>query len=1791
MADYRVRFIGDLGNLAAFNSSIRGALSSNSRSLQSANSGVVSRALGGAPIVGPSRSGFSIRNASTELDHYNNALRQSGTVVRQFVQGYKSDVGSLGGARVTPIFGETFHTDFNKAIANLQKYGSVVAQLAPVDAQINQMERAALTRAALTQNAGLRLQQVSTLGTKDTPITEEQQLAAQKAYKSLQTVLPSSTLTGLGITGASSLYATDDAANFDAAGTQQKLAPLFKSLKTQEYAIRDELRRNIKEIQNDPVVRSLSQSAYYSATNPEGYVGAGGVQALSNPAIRNDLIKKTGLGAGAPFVAGGTDDQNLQFMKNAEAQGFKVTNVYKDLERNITHIQGEIMGAGNVMQKFTYAIDNNGNAINSWGRNLSGSRGFLSQTGRDLLKFTEWMAAATLVMGGFQVAIGALSTINELNANLQRLAITLQLNATETNATFLALSDVAIKTATPLQELVKASDDIALATRRANQTTQEWKNSFIEMATAVGILTNISGLDTVKATDLLTASMKQLSLTTGELIPLLNQVTAAAGGQANSIADIITAIGSVSEAATEALVTPTQQIAAVQVISQVTGKSAADTATAFKNLFGAINSAGAIKELKLFGIEVRDAEGNLKPFLDIYKEISDKISKGIIPQGRINEVLRAISGGPRRSPDAAALLANINKVFDVTTIAANATNEALVANAEILTTNRSKMIQFKNAWDTAIFEKFNKVIQDIVGTLTGLGIAFSTVFSAIPSSVIGVAVQVIALAGAFALLSKVGGTLGLGKLFGGAAASARELSVAAGLASSSLEKVIVEEVAVSGIKISPQVAGQLLQRGYEPGYLNTVTPKEQVAYLNKTLNGPIIASSAGVPIVAKAQDTPFYQDANGRYRYSPLTDKFGPEGNVTNPTLANRPVDKATQAGLERLAKTDVPAAFEKGGTGFVSKLTGFYKNLGGGRGVGLAAGAGLVGAGLGLATSTGQSANQTGASVAQFGAFGAFLAGGPAGILVGGLLTGASILLQSWAQKEEDAKKTTDDLEKSLFTLTETWKTNNAGIAANQQTYDDIQKSLSRATVGTAEYVDLQAKLGIATVDLNASLATQNDSLQSMIPILTKLNELHPDQKWGDFLQGLGTAGFSKDELTQLSAKLSGLIFQASGQPGVFSSNTPASFDASKLSYYSYPTTSPVTYATGALTDFSQKTGQVGYSDVTAAQLSSNLSLVKTITDLAQSSGGYNNKSLNFPVSNPELVLAFRTGLNTLLAANQIQQSAVDQFEAAVTQFGVAQSVAQQVVGANAARIQGDQAVGLLSGQESTDATRRNLIAQALLADAAHLTEPIPTKESYYNGSFTSQQAAYDTQREQLYNQANAIGSDGKTYNKNPLDKQTLIDFADAQLKATGQLDLFKEPVSKGAAEIEILRNVLHLTDEQLKKLGFDGAAMGQAVSSAIIAAKEATQSWADGALKSAGDKLLQLQARAQGGEFLNTKDNPNASKEGKFLFDQANATIAGIKAVTKATLEAAQATGGDMSNAATTLGNSLDKLGISGFQGLTNNIDTTKNSIENLNTGFFNMLSVLNLSGPEVAKAIQEWAIIIQEAVILSKIMDHIVAGDQVRRTPRTPGPGNPTYDTLAKDYAAQLAADEAALKKILGTGTGTKNPFAAPTKSSTASTSLNVGTIFLSAEQQKLFSDPQALIKQAYADALKLQAQIPGEKAKDKNDVVAVFNGLNKIFQERGLSETLLRKALDDLTAQMAAMNAKADTVRRVRVGAGDFSAIANVPVNAATGVSVAGNNQINITFNLNGSTLTPANMDQLADKIGAVIARNL
>ena len=138
-------------------------------------------------------------------------------------------------------------------------------------------------------------------------------------------------------------------------------------------------------------------------------------------------------------------------------------------------------------------------------------------------------------------------------------------------------------------------------------------------------------------------------------------------------------------------------------------------------------------------------------------------------------------------------------------------------------------------------------------------------------------------------------------------------------------------------------------------------------------------------------------------------------------------------------------------------------------------------------------------------------------------------------------------------------------------------------------------------------------------------------------------------------------------------------------------------------------------------------------------------------------------------------------------------------------------------------------------------------------------------------------------------------------------------------------------------------------------------------------------------------------------------------------------------------------------------------------------------------------------------------------------------------------------------------------------------------------------QTLIQQAIKNARSLQSKVPGATKANQKEIVELLNGTKRVLETRGIGEEFLRRAMDELRDEIKRQNdllAKADTIRRIRVGGGDFAALANVPLNSKTGVSVGGvNGPISVSLDVNGTVFSPAQLQQFADMVAASLKRQI
>jgi hypothetical protein len=1992
--DYRIRFVGDLGNLQQFSSSIRGAFSEiRGAYRQSAGSSVSSM---GSPDLNTGR-------VTSQIDAYNRTLTSSGQIFHRYVIGFEADLKKLavaeaqlgtagksfattttpqfpqgiasygtsktktGKAQVSPKdlttnYDEFFTGQYRTVVGNLDKIQAAQRALLPAGKEFMALEQRRVTGVAKYEAAALN--DAETLLALD-----KQRIKAAAELKALYTrgggtapvaatattpaiaglLMPSSKDKGLKtLTNASGTRYFANDLEYIAATGRNKTSPTgdptmqlalrqlrgldvidaeWNALVNQIVAVKKALGLTGKQAKAFAKRMETAKAKLLAKWTPE--ISNLEAAFMSTPAIGRDLDQALSTSKDfrrkfaqsmqmqAPYVAPASakaspaetlriEAQREAYSKELISKGINpdsVKAVY-DYEKGITKLSGTITDNQGRVGQWNSAYDKFGKEIDKNNNSLGRHQGFLRQTGRDFQKVIEWTVATTLVFGAMGVAIGSMSKINQVNNDLARFSITAKTTGAETKQAFADIADIAYKTATPLQNLTAVMDDIALATRRANQTASQWKQAMNAMAEAVGIFTNITGVDTVRATDLLSAAYKQLGIAPNQIISVLNKVTAVAGGNAQAIEDISSALGSVSEAAKAAGLTLDEQIASVQVLSQVTNKTAADIATSFKNLFGAISSPGSVKVLDKFGISVRTATGELRPFLEIYKDIYDARKSGQISEGQLQDVLRGISGGPRRAPDAAALLANMPLIFEQLTKSTEATNEALIANARVLTTNSAKLQQIRTQFDTALIQSFTDAINKLVGALVTLGQAFSGITAN---------GELIAILAQFALIAL--GTAGLIKVFGLLGSGLRGLRnefASLGKMSRITGTFLDRFSSPYGPKVTlpyatPAIAAVSGPVGAAPFsnlpiYKPVVSPPTPIArpvvvgplpttpYIRPVIRAPYIPTprpvatppSAGTPTYRRAmyrtaEVTPFrgsvgYGALQQSGQFMPLINpaadpskglkslreqaRAEAEYRKTQASnLANWVKIRGTQeaqAAKDRLTKslvtnksllsgeiTHAKNLLSANATYIKQRLIqdASYKaeqiaanikyegkqllgtnkgriglGIAGGLAVGGAlAAAGAAGVDMGALSTVGQSAGMA-----------MMFTGAPPLMAFGAALTGVSLILSKFNEDQIKAKEAADAARLAVYDEIGVLNEQRKVLDAASKSKADALKTIVETSAITKKSTEDQEKLSTATAayldSIFAISAAQKQVDESTQKLIESTKQLGDEYK--NIAKYARLSGFSPGALGVLAPKL------ASGILGI---NEPGAKG------YNFKEVSPDTKTIiGA---------SLSAMDMYVSAHSGKSLSVGTQQDLLNTVAGYNNQQLldllngktSLGSMGAELGPDAAILMSNMLKGMQEQVKAgvinTEEFQSAVATFGKwtenlysPGARLQGNISANGAIVQARTALGMLQGEAATNAAGRQSIGADLQAymSSGSIEKYIQQQWQSFAQMPHGENAVYNGPT--VESETNKIskllfGEGGKggfltntdQYgNTGPNSLKVTEENAKAVFDEVMKLDpAFKDLAGNTDMYNAAVWKYFHMNGIEIASLEEAAKKMGDIWADEKAAMDEAT----NGAKSSLYSDLMSLQARKQGGEFTSSNAKEQSQLTASFSAQESQiksliSTYDSLNAIFKDNAGNLESIRGALSQVnglqgiqyaeltalVPALMNYAQTMGLSATQ-IIKYRDYITELIKSLNT-LDGIKVTFGISALGTREALAALKVLQIAATIESMMATNPISKAIARAKLLTIN----TYVGAAESAAARAQSASTGIASTLGSGKGSSFgniPSSSGGSGGGGGGSYNKPGLLDIPDEFK--QDANRTVSQLIALSIKnaraLQHKIPGEDKANKNAIVAILDGTKKLKQTKGVGEEYLRRAMEELTAQIKKQNdllAKADTIRRIRVGAGDFAAMANVPVNKTTGISMGGaNGPINVTLNLNGTVLTPAQFSQFADMIAASLKKQL
>lgn len=1473
------------------------------------------------------------------------------------------------------------------------------------------------------------------------------------------------------------------------------------------------------QLRNDPVIQQEEgRLRYLKGLLPQYEAYEKRIQTLGDRAVTRARLAAPPLPASLETVrkespnlfnrlaAGGLgkDEKGVFSSTQIYKQGGDNLQLTRDLERNVTQLRGQYRGLNGELINVNAAYAEGGRVIGRYGGILSGTQNFLRQTVNNFQKVVQWGLATTAVFAGIGLATTAISTVTALDKSLNQLSITAELSSKQTAAVFDDLSKIAYNTATPLQELVKAADDIALATKKANQSTSEWQANIKSLATSVGILTNITGLDTVKATDLLTSTMKQLNLQSSDLVGILNKVTAVAGGQANSITDIVSGLGAMAEAASTAGLSMDETIGVVQVLGQVTSKSASEIATSFKNLVGSVDSVGGKKALGKFDISTRDTEGNLRNILDIYEEIQAKIRTGVIPEADIKDLIRGIAGGPRRAPDASALLANVGAIRQAEEKSKKATNEALLANVKYLDTIDAKITQIGVKFQTTIQKALGPGIKAFVTDIANVLSTLLDFLSGLDAGFIKTILQV----GAFVLGLKA--LLSIGSLLAGLFKS-----VYTGL-------TLVNQAALSGtaalLGTSTAATASAAKTGAAMNVTNAAIEKQILFY--KQLQAAALAASETQVAAGNAARIATLQatltPAGGGIAAGPLSRRQRLQGALGG-----------YKGALPALGFGALAAGVSAGtGSNLVSSI-----------------GGGLQAAGITLLLGAPiPHAKALGAALAVIGTGLQFISGESkkAAVDTKGLKTEILSAINQYKNAQDTIANLTKDQEK----LAETYKTLSGDADKSNESIGILDGTIT-------QYASNVKELALAHKALEESL--QN------IPDLTA--------KYGHQI-ALAQKGVL--DATKL-AELQEIIYKE-----IFSKSNPELFIRDSKNLIKPSTIS----------------GQIESS---GSSIASNISLIKgqpgATLDLANLKSAQEVFRL-FSADGTKLTATFAHTADNLDAIHKvlIEASAAEgetgekakvrlaTYEAILATLS-ATSQSDTIVKQQESLIAVKQLLGQISAEEGATALA-NLHAYQALID---LADKLPSRTNGPDNAGTigpTNEGAQELAIKTFFNgndvkPTKATVEEGRkivefygNYKElvNNVNDLTAVQVATLAEAYGVQVQLTAEQQKQKDLSEEIHNIQQSIVDQ--KKGGLDTLAQSKGDAQRQFLSGDITKKQRDALFAAAeGTKALK-------DEMFGLFDTLAGNADVLAQFEKQLSTIPGLENLVEK----------NAGEAASLLGAFFDSANLSGAgaEFMTKKLLGLILALQNIpKTVVSNVIIAVKTLTGTAAQAYSNF----REAETHDLNPDGSIKNS-----------ANPTTTTTDTSYIQNeinkllkqiqsIGSGGSTLKSSLGGGGGAS--------SGSVGAGLDVSQIDLPSE---LYGQNQtSLIKEAVKRARALQKTIPGASKEASNDVVSILKGTQNLLTVRGVKDDLLRRALEELAAvekKRLEFETKADTIRRIRVGGGDFSAIANVPVNSTTGISLGGSQgPINVTLNLNGTILTAAQLAQFGDLVASSLKRQI
>jgi TP901 family phage tail tape measure protein len=379
--------------------------------------------------------------------------------------------------------------------------------------------------------------------------------------------------------------------------------------------------------------------------------------------------------------------------------------------QNATQLQQQIQNAVNSVQLNLGGGAGGSRALNSLSQPLGRLTGQADE-------FTKSLDAANARVLAFGASVGVLNVLSNAFKALVASTINVEKTLADINVVFnkstseikgfgKELFTIAKDTGQSFNEVSKAALEFSRQGKTTEETLARTKDALI--------LTRLTGLDTARAVEGLTATINSFSkeaLTSSEII---NKLAAVDQKFAVSSADLTEALSRSASVAQNAGVGFEELIGIVAALQERTARGGAVIGNSLKTIFTRVRDSDTLRELNSLGVAVEDINtGKLLSASDILKNLAKNAQA--FGEVQKSDLFKDVGGGFQIN-QLIALLDDYSsaqsKAGEAQKVATGATNQAYVANEKL------------NQTISALINRSTEGLKELGATLGDLGIADS----------------------------------------------------------------------------------------------------------------------------------------------------------------------------------------------------------------------------------------------------------------------------------------------------------------------------------------------------------------------------------------------------------------------------------------------------------------------------------------------------------------------------------------------------------------------------------------------------------------------------------------------------------------------------------------------------------------------------------------------------------------------------------------------------------------------------------------------------------------------------------------------------------------------------------------------------------------------------------------------------------------------------------------------------------------------------------------------------------